>query len=347
MDISFHHSYRRIVCTSCGFSFDAPIRCDDRFCEVCGRIRRRRIFSRIHQLLKLTTIVRGRWFRHIVLTVPNSPDLKAATEDLLASFRRLRQRSWWKSLVSGGMYVLEVNGRPGDFHPHLHVIAYSRYLPKRQLSYEWSQCSPGRIVRIRYIRNKRVASYLTAYLSDLKTPRDIRLTISEALRGKRFFSSFGEYHQLISTIPEYNYECPICGSCTWEPLDRVVRHSHQPFMPRPGRSPPAGGALTCPPPPTGGQVFWENGSLLNPSHLTICRGCKEPYVPRPNVCDLSHEICCRCCSGWGNCPSAAVSGQEDVFPDLRTQPNRKIPWSQRIRKLYSFVHDRHGLKPSD
>jgi hypothetical protein len=119
---------------------------------------------------------------------------------LRAAFRRLRQRSFWKKAVVGGLYVFELTVNPdsGQWHPHVHVLIDCSYIPQALLAKQWLTASrSSRIVDIRRISSlQSTADYLAKYLTK-SPPRSITddpARMSEyiaALHGTRMISKFG------------------------------------------------------------------------------------------------------------------------------------------------------------
>lgn len=216
------HTYRRIVCLSCGFTFDVPIYCGNRFCNTCARPRLRRIRAKLNALLTSVRPSPGYSIKFLTLTIPNTPDLRAAHLILLRSFRRLRQRALWNRRVRGGAYVLELTGNPSSWHLHLHAIIESRYIPVKQLSRTFEKAGGGRIVWITRIPPHAASLYLTKYLTKSSLPLDSQREASLALAGARLFQPFGSWHDLSLSLPKVHYVCPRCNSVAWSDLDTLV-----------------------------------------------------------------------------------------------------------------------------
>jgi hypothetical protein len=134
---------------------------------------------------------------------------------LIRSFRRLRQRAWWKQRVNGGAYVIEVTGHPGRWHVHIHAVIEAEYLNAFKLSKIWRQVSPGRIVNIQKAWNKNLAGYLTKYLTADKMPEQLQAEASDALKGVRMYQVFGTWTKLDTSIPPHDRPCPECRGNTW------------------------------------------------------------------------------------------------------------------------------------
>lgn len=206
------HEFRRIGCTSCGHTFDVPVSCGNRFCEVCNGPRRRRVQNKLSHIVHSAKVPKGYRWRFVTLTIPRSENLRAAAKTLVASFRKLRQRSVWSKRVSGGAYVIEVIGTPGNWHAHLHVLVLSAYIPQNQLASAWSKCSPGRIVYIQAIPPSAIVKYVTKYVTKSDLAPAYQRDASNALKGFRLFQPFGSLHLIAAGAPLFTYLCPSCGN---------------------------------------------------------------------------------------------------------------------------------------
>lgn len=208
----FFHTY---ACNGCGHTFVAPVSCGNRFCPTCHVARRRRLRGQLRAICDSLPAAKTFPVRFLTLTIPVGPELRNAARVLISSFRRLRQRKWWKHRVCGGCYVLEVAGRPGAWHIHLHIIVEGTFLPKRQLSAEWSKVGPGHIVRIRAFPPAVVASYITKYVTKSDLPPTTQLAASDPLRHLRLHSFFGNWLQIARSVKLPPATCPVCGYDCW------------------------------------------------------------------------------------------------------------------------------------
>lgn len=148
-------------------------------------------------------LLAGRTLRLVTLTVRTQAlDLKPAIMKLYASFRRLRQRSYWKEHVNGGLALCEVkwNEAAKRWHPHLHVLADGQYMPHAALSAEWlAATGDSPIVDIRLIRSKsHVLNYVTKYITKpaddgVYDDEDRLAEAIKALKSVRLIIAFGTY----------------------------------------------------------------------------------------------------------------------------------------------------------
>ena len=151
----------------------------------------------------------------VTLSMPNSTSLDEGISDLIRCFRRLRQRVCWKQYVFGGAFVIEVKGRPGNWHPHIHAIVYSYYIPWKRLRSGWKQCSGGSAVWINKVDGAKAIGYVTKYLTKVDLPPALMDEAGESLARFRLFTRFGTWHNI--TLPKLKYETPCarCGRTDW------------------------------------------------------------------------------------------------------------------------------------
>lgn len=223
------HTYSRFFCSSCGKHYDVPVYCGNRFCLHCSTARRARIRRKIIHIVANLPSIPSFKVRFLTLTIPNQVDLAVGARVLISSFRKLRQRQWWFNKVLGGCYVIEVTGRPGLWHVHLHAIIQSRFLPVRELSKQWRKCSPGMIVHIKNVPIRAVVSYVTKYVTKSQLDLCDQTTASTALKSFRMFQPFGSWHSIALTAPKYQYECPNCGNAVLihsSSIDKLCRAGH-------------------------------------------------------------------------------------------------------------------------
>lgn len=197
--------------------------CKLRWCPRCHQQSALRIRSRLQDALAAKTTTQ---WKLLTLTIRASKlPLEAQIKHLRTSFRRLRQRSFWRHKVHGGYSVLECtyNPKTHQWHPHLHCVIDSLWLPQRELSRQWLLASKdSMIVDIRPIRGENGAvNYLTKYLGKLP---DLSLwhdhdTASEwiaAYSGTRLLSSFGNVPKLEEP------EKPDPATNDWTPVMRLA-----------------------------------------------------------------------------------------------------------------------------
>lgn len=206
------HQYIRIHCTSCGGSFDVPKSCGNRFCSICSISRLSRIRRKLVSIVSQIPPTDGYKLRFLTLTIPRQSDIRNASQQLVSSFRRLRQRDRWRRKVRGGAYVLEYTGQPGSWHLHLHAIVDCRFYDVFQLSKDWRKCSPGHIVYLTNKPFKVIVNYITKYLTKTSIDPEHQKAASYSLRNIRLFQCFGTFHEYERIAPKSRFECPHCGA---------------------------------------------------------------------------------------------------------------------------------------
>lgn len=215
------HDFRRFFCVGCGHIVDVPVHCGNRFCEICMKSRQWKARQKIRVLVDSLQLEKGFRLKMLTLSVPNTDDLAAGVDHLIASFRRLRQRSYWKNRIKGGLAVVEISGRSGNWHPHLHILIESKFLKYAKIHKDWCDVSGGIGVYISDVNSKKVVNYITKYMTKTETSGDDTINASRALKGKRLFQPFGTWHKKCNDIPKIEYACPKCGlnNLVW---DRIL-----------------------------------------------------------------------------------------------------------------------------
>lgn len=105
----------------------------------------------------------------ITLTLKHSSaPLAQQLGNLRACFRRLRARSTWKNAVHGGFATIEVtwSEKTACWHPHLHVLAHTRFIDWKALRADWTAVTSGsHIIDAQRLHTAAYAvSYITSYL---------------------------------------------------------------------------------------------------------------------------------------------------------------------------------------
>lgn len=219
------HLFRTLSCAHCGWQIRVAIDCKFRFCPTCAPRRSARISRRLHWLIKNTQKKGGYRFKLVTLSMSNCSDIQAGINELVSSFRRLRQRQFWKNYVLSGAFVIEVTGRPGDWHPHIHAIIYARFIPWQLLASKWKQCSSGSGVWINAVDPIKAGQYVTKYISKTQVPEHLRPSLSAALSRFRLFQRFGNWHSLKIPRRLYDYPCANCTKSDWL-SDFQINHGH-------------------------------------------------------------------------------------------------------------------------
>lgn len=209
------HATRRLYCRDCGFILDVPIDCGDRFCSLCSARRAFRVRNRLRWILQHTHPPPGYMFKMLTLSVSNSQDLAEGVHHLVKSFRKLRARQFWKKNVVGGAALIEIKGRPNNWHPHFHILCYARWLDWHKLQPLWSSVSGGQACYISNISTDSALRYVTKYITKPDVPPFLEYDVGRVLSRFRLFQRFGSWHHLFIPKKLYDYPCPNCSQSWW------------------------------------------------------------------------------------------------------------------------------------
>lgn len=226
-----HHEFRTILCMHCHHEISVPVYCGNRFCPICSRSRLRKIRDRLDHIIKHIKPIAGYSLKHLTLTIRNQSELSSMIKHLVHSFRKLRQRAWWKNNVDGGAYVVEITGRPGNWHAHIHSLVFSRYLSYDTLKANWQAVSGGIGCYIQRIPAGAAIGYLTKYLTkDPDMPEVVSAEINKSIKGMRWFSPYGSWYALSNTYVHVKRGCPECGASSWILLDAALNPDRFPAL---------------------------------------------------------------------------------------------------------------------
>jgi len=223
-----------------------PRGCSDRLCPHHQRLVAARFIPVFEELIQ-----RMAWPVFGTLTIPNIAHLEGAHYDLLRrSFRRLRQRSFWKNNCRGGFYCLQVTysrNRDASWNLHLHFVADARYVDSTDLSREWLSVLPPdwqegvrlasaraatkfySIIKLRRVgprhtegeyspgkAAKEMAKYVAGGSGNLLGDSNAVAEFVGATKGKRLFETFGgcngEVRKIEQALREEpsSFDCPEC-----------------------------------------------------------------------------------------------------------------------------------------
>lgn len=213
------HQFLHINCEHCGHILDVPVYCGDRFCGVCSPARHARIADRLRFLVANNPRKPVYSLKFLTLTIANMSDLNSMVAYLVKCFRKLRQRAVWKKYVDGGAFVIEVTGRPGNWHAHIHAIIFSRYIHRDNLVKAWFSISAGKGVDIRQVPTDAICNHLIKYLSKRQEPEMVTDEKSLVLKSYRLFQPFGSWFKLQRKYSRPKHPCEKCGASSWSPWD--------------------------------------------------------------------------------------------------------------------------------
>ena len=180
--------------------------CHDRWCPMCAAQKADYATEQTQDYIDTLKAP-----RFLTLTLRHDKKtLKEQIDFLQDSFRRLRQRVFWKNHVTGGIWFLQIKRgkNSGCWHPHLHILLDGAYLEQGKLSELWEQITYGSpVVDIRRIHNKKAAAqYVARYVARPAVLKDMsmpdRVEVIKALHGKRLCGTFGTAKAITLTPPK-------------------------------------------------------------------------------------------------------------------------------------------------
>lgn len=210
------HEFTQVYCGKCGDKHVIIKPCKYRYCPACGHISRWRVRERLHQVFKLMKHDHRYRLKMLTLSRQNMPVLKEAIDELTHSFRKLRQSQLWNQSIAGGLFVLEITGSPGSWHPHLHCFIYSLRIGWQPLRDRWSKASRGgTAVWIANVSNDQAIDYVTKYVTKFNSDPESAFIVEKGMKGRRMFQRFGSFHYLKLTPYLSGKKCDKCGCTSW------------------------------------------------------------------------------------------------------------------------------------
>lgn len=173
--------------------------CHSRHCQTCARRKRAALVAAVAHRL---AAARDRC-RFVTLTLRCQPvPLTDQLDRLYASFRRLRQRKFWRDRVTGGCLFIEIKlgENSGKWHVHAHCLVEGSFLQQTELAEEWHAVTgDSYIVDVRSIvEDTKVASYVAKYATKplhsnvVRSPNHLDECVC-ATRGRRLVQTFGDW----------------------------------------------------------------------------------------------------------------------------------------------------------
>lgn len=175
-----------------------PIRCYLRICPICAAARARSLSYRFEQL---TRRCKHPMFWTLTLKNSRSPLPEQFTR-LTTLFKTLRRQTWWTDHVRGGFWVFDCTyNRDSDtWHPHLHMILDTRWLPHHQFKQHWKQLTGDSFI-LHFHNNlsrHHAAHHCAKYFAKIFDPSQLPIQRwrewAFSTRSIRFWSSFGCCH---------------------------------------------------------------------------------------------------------------------------------------------------------
>jgi hypothetical protein len=215
---NFRACHSRFLTTTCGTHITerkATFYCGHRACVFCAEIRSRRM--REKYLPKVTAFAADNVKLtpcHLVLTQKHYSNeaLSNSIKRLLANFRKLIRREFWKQhLSAGGVYAVEFTlGADGCWHAHLHCLVFrQRFFNVKSFRREWKEITNDS-VNFKIDRVTDVKSGLFELVKYISKPLDAEKYKAEHLKqvldlkAQRLFSTFGTFRAFAASfeVPE-------------------------------------------------------------------------------------------------------------------------------------------------
>ena len=206
--------YISLSCLHCGKVHRIWKRCENRVrCPDCRKQWSRDSQKRFKPVLEAMQ-ASGQYVRFMTLTVKNGSDLAERVKHLERSFRKFKQRKFWKGNVDGAIRVLEITRSADGWHPHYHIVFVGRFIPQAKLQEQWEEITgDSRIVDVRQASStvlKELFKY-TVKDADLQ-PGDLD-DVERVLRNKNVVVVLGKFYRRQVMKRESNpLKCESCGS---------------------------------------------------------------------------------------------------------------------------------------
>lgn len=206
-------------CNSCGHEWVAVARCGDRLCPTCRLKDMARITERFKEKLAAGELRAATW-RFMTLTIRSTPDLEQQLRDLRSAWKNMRRQKWFKEIVAGGLFAVDITETPAGWHAHIHALVAGDYVPQRKLSHEWLKLTGAPIVGIQRVAQPSDGAcgvlsalrYLLKYIK--KPPQAIHAqTLRASIKGLRLMEGFGDYYKAAQHLAPAKVarKCPECG----------------------------------------------------------------------------------------------------------------------------------------
>jgi len=177
--------------------------CKLRWCPICSKAKQYYIQDVVCNWIKS---LKHPKFMTLTMKHTDAP-LDHQIKWLYKHFRLFRQGRAIAKYFKGGIWFfqLKISDKDTRFHPHLHVILDSEFIPKELLSLEWQkQTKTSKIVDIRAIFNvSKIADYVSRYCARPANLMDYSfekaIEIVTVFHGKRLCGTWGSAKRLSLT----------------------------------------------------------------------------------------------------------------------------------------------------
>lgn len=169
--------------------------CRQRWCPICSRARSFYLGKMVREWLESRESP-----KLLTLTMQHtSAPLDHQVKWLYAHFRKFRQRVAIRGKIRGGIWFfqLKMSVGTGEWHPHIHCVIDSPYVPQNLLSEEWhKQTLTSNIVDIRSVYDTgKVSEYVARYCTRPAQLKDYQfedaVEIFSVFHGRRMCGTWG------------------------------------------------------------------------------------------------------------------------------------------------------------
>lgn len=169
--------------------------CKLRWCWTCAQAKRTYLSHEIAAWIRRT-----RFHRFMTLTLKHSDDpLDSQIDFLYKSFQKLRKSKFFKKHIKHGIWFFQIkrSKKTKEWHPHLHCIIQTRWVPYNELRNTWLKVTgTSKVIDIRKIKDpdgcaNEVARYASAPANLETTNPNDYLEIWQALHGRRICGTWG------------------------------------------------------------------------------------------------------------------------------------------------------------
>lgn len=192
----------------CGtFAFGRLHYCRHRLCPQCSRFRH--YYMRSNLAEHVSTRPADRIYSLGLATVPATCSLGQQLTALYASFRQLRRRVAWNTIIGGAWFLdLTYNATAQHWHPHLHLIVEAEGFNVSDIQHRWLKLTGGSVYHSPLTPTADDTDRLTAYhtlpphLKDgakgktFATISSLRQEYAVAVKGKQLYRCFGSWNGL-------------------------------------------------------------------------------------------------------------------------------------------------------
>lgn len=189
------------TCRDCGELEKFTYQCNLKWCPRCQW----RVVEKRKALLKLWTAKLDQP-KHLVLTQKNFPILtRKKLREHMGMLSALRRRKIFGG-VDGGCVSTEITNEGRGWHLHSHWLLNVRFIPIERLAVVWGEMvgQSFAVVRIMDVRDASYIQEVCKYVCDgsemAKWPAEQINEFVTAVRGTRFFASFGKLRKLAPLI---------------------------------------------------------------------------------------------------------------------------------------------------